>query len=207
MFSLLRPPLSPRHNAVRGGTLRRMANSNFLKRLMDAGVTFGEVTQTKADEIANLLKENGVKRKDAEATVAALADHARQTTERFVGRIKAEMADQIVVLADRIDELEDRLEQLAERASARLNPQPGSPSAPASEQAPEPQPIKTAATKAPAKKAAAKKAPAKKAPAQKAPAKKAAAKKAPAKKAAAKAPAKKAPAKKAAAKKAPAKQA
>lgn len=170
-----------------------MANSNFLKRLMDAGVTFGEVTQTKADEISKMLKESGVKRKDAEATVAALAEQARHTTERFVGRIKAEMADQIVVLADRIDELEDRLEHLAARASSRLKPQPESPS-------PAAQPV---AKKAPAKKAPAKKAPAKKAaPAKKtAPAKKAAVKKTTAKKTAA-GTAKKSVAKKTAAKRA-----
>ncbi len=119
----LQHPSQPRvlgQKADCGDTLRPMPNSNFLKRLMDAGVTFGEVTQTKADEIAKMLKDSGVKRKDAEATVAALADQARTHTDRFVSKIKSEMADQIVVLADRIDALEDRLEHLADRASARL---------------------------------------------------------------------------------------
>jgi hypothetical protein len=159
-----------------------MTNSNFLKRLIDAGVTFGEVTQSKADEIVKMLKDNGVKRKDAEATVTALAETAKTQTEKFVARVKSEMADQIVVLADRIDDLEDKLEGFADKASARLNPKSAKPVTTA-------EPVA-----APVKKAAVKKAAAKKAAAKKAPVKKAAAKKAaPAKKAAAK---KKAPAKK-----------
>jgi hypothetical protein len=177
-----------------------MANSNFLKRLMDAGVSFGEVTQAKADEIVSLLKDNGVKRKDAEATVTALAEQAKSQTEKFVARIKSEMADQIVSLADRLDDLEDKLENIADKAADRLNPKSATAAqtmaAPAS---------KAAAEKAPAKKAAAKKASAKK---KAAPAKKAAAKTAPAKKAAVKkAPAKKSATKKAATKKAAAKKA
>ncbi len=145
-----------------------MANSNFLKRLMDAGVTFGEVTQAKADEISKMLKDNGVKRKDAEATVAALAEQARSHTDKFVNRIKAEMADQIVVLADRIDELETRLEQMAGKASARLRTESGAtPAADVADVAPTAvaKPVakpaaKPAAAAAPAKKAVAKKAPA-----------------------------------------------
>jgi hypothetical protein len=163
-----------------------MANSNFLKRLIDAGVTFGEVTQSKADEIVKMLKDNGVKRKDAEATVTALAETAKTQTEKFVARVKSEMADQIVVLADRIDDLEDKLEGFADKASARLNPKSAKPVATAE---PVAAPVKKAVKKAAAKKASVKKAAAKKA----APAKKAAAKKAPTKNA----PAKKAPAKKA----------
>ncbi len=166
-----------------------MANSNFLKRLMDAGVTFGEVTQTKADEISKMLKDNGVKRKDAEATVAALAEQARTHTDRFVSRIKAEMADQIVLLADRIDELEDRLEQLADKASARLRNEPKS-ATPAAQTAADtsgladrPVAKKPAPKKSVAKKAVAKKATVTKAVPQKAAVSKTAAKKAPAKKA------------------------
>jgi hypothetical protein len=156
-----------------------MANSNFLKRLIDAGVTFGEVSQAKADEIVKMLKDNGVKRKDAEATVTALAEQAKTQTEKFVARVKSEMADQIVVLADRIDDLEDKLEGFADKASSRLKAKP----APAAAAQPVAAPVKAAAKKkAPAKKAAAKKAPAKKAPAKKAPTKKAPAKKAAVKK-------------------------
>ncbi len=177
----VRPPKS--------GIVRGMAN-NLLKRLLDAGVTFGEVTQTKADEIFTILRDSGVKRKEAEKTVLELADQARQQTDKFVARIKSELADQIVSVADRLDSLEDKIEDLAERAAGVVNP----PKAPATK-APA---ANATTTKAPSKKAPAKKATAKKATAKKATSKKATTKKAAVKKTGAK---KKTVAKKAAAKK------
>jgi hypothetical protein len=106
-----------------------MAN-NLLKRLLDAGVTFGEVTQTKADEILSILKDSGVKRKEAEKTVMDLADQARAQTDKFVARIKSELADQIVAVADRLDDLEDKIEDLAEKAAGTLRPDPVRKTAP-----------------------------------------------------------------------------
>ncbi len=184
-----------------------MSNNPLLKRLLEAGVSFGEVTQTKADELMSILRESGVKRKEAEKTVMDLAEQARAQTDKFVARIKSELADQIVTVADRLDDLEDKIEKLAEKASGMLKSTAGRDEADsttadkptaglAMDLEPMTKPVaiprKAAAKKAaPVKKAVVKKA----APVKQATAKKAVAKKTTVKKAA---PAKKVVAKKAA---------
>jgi hypothetical protein len=166
-----------------------MAN-NLLKRLLDAGVTFGEVTQAKADEIFTILRDSGVKRKEAEKTVLELADQARLRTDKFVSRLKSELADQIVAVADRLDSLEDKIEELADRAAGAVNPQEATTSAPSKKTAGK----KTASATPGAKKTTAKKSAAKKTTAKKT------AKKTTTKKTAKKTTKKKAPAKKGASK-------
>ena len=160
-----------------------MAQSNVLKRYLDAGVAFTAITQAKAEAIVkDLVKTGEVQTEQAQAAVVDLLERSRKNTEALVDQVSKQIAASaeslgLATLADL-----SRIEKLI--SSIR----PGAPAKKA--------PVaKVAATKAPAKAAA------KKAPAKKAPAKKVAAKKAPAKKAVAK----KAPAKKVAAKKAPAK--
>ena len=158
-----------------------MAQTNVLKRYLDAGAEFTSMTQAKAEALVKDLVHNGeLQTEQVQDAVTELLERSRQSTERLVELIRKEVSAQAdaLGLASRAD-----LRRLEKMVTSLL---PGSAK-------------KAAAKKAPAKKAAAKKAPAKKAPAKKAPAKKAPAKKAPAKKAPAKkAPAKKAPAKKAA---------
>ena len=150
-----------------------MAQSNVLKRYLDAGMAFTAITQAKAEAIVkDLVKTGEVQTEQAQAAVADLLDRSRRNTEALVEQVSKQIAASaeslgLATLADLT-----RVEKLI--AALR----PGSAK-------------KTPAAKAPAKKAAAKRAPAKKAaakkaPAKKAPAKKAAAKKAPAKKTVAK---------------------
>jgi polyhydroxyalkanoate synthesis regulator phasin len=155
-----------------------MAQTNVLKKYLDAGVAFTNMTQAKAEALVKELVRTGeVQTEQAQSMATELLERSRKNTEAFIDQIRREIADSaenlgLATIAD-----VKRLEKLI--AAIR-------PSAPASTKA-------AATTASSAKKASAKKAPAKK---------KAAAKKAPAKK---KAAAKKAPAKKkAAAKKAPA---
>ena len=156
-----------------------MAQNEIVKRYLDAGANFTELTQRRAEAIVkDLVKTGEVQAEQAQQAVQDLLDRSRRSTEKFLELVRHEVRAQIASLGlvskKELARLEKRIDS--------LKPKP-------------------AAKKAPAKKTAAKKAPAKKAPA-----KKAVAKKAPAKKTAAKkAPAKKAPAKKAVAKKAPAK--
>ena len=150
-----------------------MAQSNVLKRYLDAGVAFTNITQAKAEALVkDLVKTGEMQTEQAQAAVSDLVERGRKNTEALLEQVFAEIAERAdsLGLATRADL--GRVEKLIES-------------------------VRPAAEKAPAKKAAAKKAPAKKAPAKKAPAKKAAAKKAPAKKRAAK----KSAAKKTAAKK------
>ncbi len=151
-----------------------MAQTNPLKRYLDAGMHFTSLNQKKAEALVkDLVKQGELQTEQAQAAVTDLLERSRKNTEAFLEQVRKDIASQadslgLATIADIT-----RLEKLI----AAIRPD-----------------AKPAATKAPAKKASAKKAPAKKASAKKAPAKKAAAKKAPAKKSAAK----KAPAKKAA---------
>jgi polyhydroxyalkanoate synthesis regulator phasin len=166
-----------------------MASHHTIKRLLDAGMHFTEMTQEQAERIVKELVKNGeARRKDSEKLVEELVSRGREAGGAAVATAQQELTKQLGKFASRLDEIEAMIEELAKKLGI-VNAKPA--------------PAASSATAAPATKAPAKKAPAKKAPAKKAPAKKAAAKKAPAKKAAAK----KAPAKKAAAKKAPAKKA
>jgi polyhydroxyalkanoate synthesis regulator phasin len=155
-----------------------MAETNVLKKYLDAGVSFTNLTQAKAEALVKeLVKVGEVQTEQAQAAVLDLLERSKKNTEALIEQIRKEISESAESLGLATIADITRLEKLI--ASIKI---PGSTSAPAAPAAP--------AKKAPAKKAAAKKAPAKKAakkaPAKKAAAKKTAAKKAPAKKAAAK---------------------
>jgi polyhydroxyalkanoate synthesis regulator phasin len=157
-----------------------MAETNVLKKYLDAGVSFTNLTQAKAEALVKeLVKVGEVQTEQAQAAVIDLLERSKKNTEALIEQIRKEISESAESLGLATIADITRLEKLI--ASIKI---PGSTSAAAPE-APAPAAKKAAAKKAPAKKAPAKKAAAKKAPAKKAPAKKAAAKKAPAKKASA----------------------
>jgi polyhydroxyalkanoate synthesis regulator phasin len=154
-----------------------MAQTNVLKKYLDAGVSFTNLTQTKAEALVkDLVKAGEIQTEQAQAAVTDLLERSRKNTEAFIDQVRREIADSAESLGLATIADVTRLEKLI--ASIR----PGA-TAPAAKKAPAKKP---AAKKAPAKKSTAKKAPAKKTAAKKAPAKKSTAKKAPAKKTAAK---------------------
>lgn len=149
-----------------------MAQTNVLKKYLDAGVSFTNLTQAKAEALVReLVKAGEVQTEQAQAAVIDLLERSKKNTEALIEQIRKEISESAESLGLATIADISRLEKLI--ASIRI---PGSA----------PEAKAPAAKKAPAKKAAAKKAPAKKAAAKKAPAKKATAKKAPAKKAPAK---------------------
>jgi polyhydroxyalkanoate synthesis regulator phasin len=153
-----------------------MAAKPMLKRMIDAGVQFTEMSQNNAEKVVSeFVKAGQLRRKDAEQVVSHLVERGRTATEQVFGMIQAEVAKQLAKFANRLDDVEARVEDVAGKVGLGKQATPGSAkTAPVT---------KTAAKKAPArKKAAATKAVA----ASKAPAKKAATKKAATKKAAAK---------------------
>ena len=132
-----------------------------LKRLLDAGVQFSDMSRQQAESLVrNLVKEGEVRRKDAEDLVQSLIERGKETSEHIAATVQKEMSKQMAALTSQFEELERRIEALSQQLRGT--------------------------TPASAKKATAKKAPAKKAPAKKATAKKATAKKATAKKSTAK---------------------
>ena len=152
-----------------------MAQTNVLKKYLDAGVSFTNLTQSKAEALVKeLVKAGEVQTEQAQAAVIDLLERSKKNTEALIEQIRKEISESAESLGLATIADITRLEKLI--ASIKI---PGA--APIKIPA-----AKAPAKKAPAKKAAAKKAPAKKTAAKKAPAKKTAAKKAPAKKAAAK---------------------
>jgi len=196
--------------------LLEMTSNDLIKRLIDAGLSFTQMTQAKAEEIARDLQEAGQLRVDeAQSTVQELMARGRENTETLVRLIQREVSKQLETMGVDLSDLEARMEDLAARVGIRT-PGGGSSSSSASSSgtstasatttkrstAKRSTAKKTTARRSPAKKTTARKSTAKKTTAKKTTAKKTAAKKAPAKKSTAKrSPAKKTAAKKTAAKK------
>lgn len=91
-----------------------MAQSDNIKRYLDAGVAFTQMTRERAEEIVKeLVKQGEVARKEAESRVEELVDRSRRQTEELVGLVRAEVARQLKALG---------LEDLAKRAQPGPTP-------------------------------------------------------------------------------------
>jgi polyhydroxyalkanoate synthesis regulator phasin len=157
-----------------------MAHDDLLKRYIDAGLEFTQLTQSRAEALVrDLVKAGEVQADQAREVVGDLLERSRKSSERLLETVRKEVREQITSLGlatqDDLDRIEERLSSLVGAATA--------PAKKAAERAGVTTTKKTAS--------ATKKAATKKAPAKKASTKKAAAKKAPAKRTATKASAKK----------------
>ncbi|HEY4375627.1 MAG TPA: hypothetical protein VGM93_00640 [Acidimicrobiales bacterium] len=116
-----------------------MAQTNPLKRYLDAGAAYTQLTQTRAESIVkDLVKAGEVQAEQAQSAVADLVERSRKNTEKLLDQVRKEVRDQVGNLG------------LATKADiARLEKKISSLGAPAK---------KAPAKKAPAKKAVAKKA-------------------------------------------------
>ena len=155
-----------------------MAETNILKRYLDAGMAFTSMTQARAEEIIKeLVKTGEIQTENAQAALADLVERSRRNTEELLDQVRRDIASSaeslgLATVADlaRIEKLIDAV--TPGKSTSKAAEKPVAKKAPASK-------------KATAKKAAAKKTTAtKKSAAKKAPtAKKTAAKKTAAKKA------------------------
>jgi polyhydroxyalkanoate synthesis regulator phasin len=153
-----------------------MTGTPLLKRLLDTGAQFTEMSQKNAEKIvAEFVKTGELRRKDAEKTVQNLVERGRATTEYVLGLIQAEVSKQLGRFAQRLDEVETRVEEVAGNFGLGSK-------APAKKATGPSGVAKVAVKKSTVKKAAAKKSSAKKSTVKKSAAKKSAARKAPAKK-------------------------
>ncbi|HVM54391.1 MAG TPA: hypothetical protein VM262_14465 [Acidimicrobiales bacterium] len=124
-----------------------MAQTDLLKRYLDAGLAFTQMTQQRAEAIVrDLVKSGEVQAEQAARRRDELVERSRQNTERLAESIRREVRDQIraLGLATQSDVADLRKEIAAIKRGGA-----------------------TPAKKAPAKKATAKKATAKKAAAAK----------------------------------------
>ena len=118
-----------------------MAQSDLLKRYLDAGLAFTQMTQQRAEAIIkDLVKAGEVQAEHATQRRNELVERSRQNTEKLAESIRKEVRDQIrsLGLATQSD-----IESLRKEIAALKK---GAPAAPAAKKA-----------AAPAKKAAAKK--------------------------------------------------
>ena len=73
-----------------------MAQTDMLKRYLDAGIAFTQLTQKRAEEIVReLVKAGEVQTNQAQARVQELLDRNRENTEALVKMIRAEVRSQL----------------------------------------------------------------------------------------------------------------
>ncbi|NLD76136.1 MAG: hypothetical protein GX643_05665, partial [Acidimicrobiales bacterium] len=66
-----------------------MAQTNVLKRYLEAGMSFTAMTQSKAEELVkDLVKAGEVQTEQAQTMVAELVERSRRNTEAFVEQVR-----------------------------------------------------------------------------------------------------------------------
>ncbi len=84
-----------------------MPQSDILKRYLDAGLAFTQMTRERAEGIVQeLVKAGEVRRKEAEKNIEELLERSRRNTDELVGIIRREIADQLRAIG--LDDLAKR---------------------------------------------------------------------------------------------------
>jgi len=100
-----------------------MAENDLLKRLLDAGMTFTALTQSRAEElIRDLVRVGAVQAEQAQASVDELIDRSRRNSERLVDAVRTEIDQQLAKLdlATR-DDLDRVVQRFTEVANSLLD--------------------------------------------------------------------------------------
>lgn len=88
-----------------------MAQNDMLKRYLDAGMAFSQMTRDRAEAIVkDLVKAGEIRRKEAEQQIEELLERSRKNTDELLEIIRKEVADQLRALG---------LEDLAKKASSK----------------------------------------------------------------------------------------
>ena len=76
-----------------------MAQNPLIKRYLDAGMAFTQMTQARAEAIVkDLVKAGEVQTQRAEELVASLVERSRQNTDRLLAVVRSEVRSQITGL-------------------------------------------------------------------------------------------------------------
>lgn len=87
-----------------------MAQNDNLKRYLDAGMAFTQLTRDRAEALVNdLVKAGEIRRKEAQQQIEELLERSQKNSEFLVGVVRKEVADQLRNLG---------FEDLARRAGA-----------------------------------------------------------------------------------------
>lgn len=97
-----------------------MAQNDILKRYLDAGLAFTQLTRERAEAIVqDLVKAGDVRRKEAEQQIEQLMDRSRKNTEDLLGIIRKEVAEQLRAMG--LDELAKRTAEAAEGEAVKAD--------------------------------------------------------------------------------------
>lgn len=129
-----------------------MAQNDMLKRYLDAGIAFTEMTRARAKAIIDdFVKAGEVSRDQAQERIDELVDRSRKNTEAMMDTIRREVSQQLGQLGlatkDDLQKLEARLAGRSGTAAQKVAPAAKAP-APAKKAAPAPA-EKAAGTKPP----------------------------------------------------------
>ena len=98
-----------------------MASNDVLARLIESGMSFTQMTQARAEEIVkDLTKSGDIRKKEAQRLTQQLVDRGRESTEKLLAMVQAEVAKQVGRFAAQLDEVESRLEDVAEQVRSHL---------------------------------------------------------------------------------------
>ncbi|HZU72628.1 MAG TPA: hypothetical protein VE990_07630, partial [Acidimicrobiales bacterium] len=94
-----------------------MAENDFLRRYLDAGIAFTQLTRDRAEELVReLVRAGEVQREQTQQWVEELVERGRRNREQVAELVRRELRDQLesTPLATRIDldRLESRLAEL-----------------------------------------------------------------------------------------------
>lgn len=101
-----------------------MAEADPLRKYVEAGIAFTQLTKARAEAIVReLVKAGDVQREQAQDRVEELLDRSRKSTEGIAGLVRREIEKQLSSMGfatkDEVDKLEARLEgRLAAMATA-----------------------------------------------------------------------------------------
>ena len=102
-----------------------MSESPLLKRMLDAGMQFTEMSQKQAEKLVKeFVKVGQARRKDTDEMVRQLVERGRGLSEQIVATVQAELSKQLGKLAGRLDDVEARLEAVAARVGIAKPPTP-----------------------------------------------------------------------------------
>ncbi len=135
-----------------------MAQNEAIRRYLDTGVQFTQMTQARAEAIVkDLVKAGELQTEQAQAAVSDLLDRSRRNADKFVEQVRKEVRSQVSNLGlatqDDIARLERKIASMSSSSRKAPAKKAATRKAPARKAAAK----RTAATKSAAKKSAAKK--------------------------------------------------
>jgi polyhydroxyalkanoate synthesis regulator phasin len=104
-----------------------MAQSDLLKRYLDVGMAFTELTRARAERIVkDLVRTGEVQRERAQENVDELLERSRKNTQAVADLVRRELKTQVTRLGlatkDDVSRLERKVDALASRSGASAAP-------------------------------------------------------------------------------------